>query len=470
MAAKVGELGRRRLGFSLAAVARQTSAHVRFPPDLKSRIDEFLKDYSLHYIEQKLARVKATITKRNDQELSSNYKLKNQYQDGKKVPRSRYAKRMTLSAKHRPEYEKEETAGYVASLMPATYASVYRVLSEVRCRLPNFQPVRVLDFGSGPGTAIWALREVWPGVVQRAHLVEISPDMTDACATLLQGVQNAPRTKSYESLRHVCGRVQGENLRHDLVICSHSLGELPSMVHRMAALRLLWSLTHDILVIIEPGTPHGSALVRRIRHRVLMWEAKKVRRLNKGLYISRAKRTMVQKEPDVQEGRKTPGSFVVSPCAHDGVCPMDKTRECCFFSLGLDKTLESNLVDQGFSYVILRRGSRPRIHWPLDELSEILSDAKLKHAVVDSNTKTCEILAEEYSPDLGGGWARIVRPPEKHDNMINLEICCASNQDGTEGQICDLQMSKYERSSLSDLANVVEWGDLWPCSTPQKAV
>lgn len=35
-----------------------------------------------------------------------------------------------------------------------------QVMEELRVRLPDFQPATVLDFGSGPGTAIWAATSV----------------------------------------------------------------------------------------------------------------------------------------------------------------------------------------------------------------------------------------------------------------------------------------------------------------------
>ena len=46
--------------------------------------------------------------------------------------------------------------------MPACYAVLYRVFDELHLHLPHFAPKTMLDFGSGPGTAIWAAREVGP--------------------------------------------------------------------------------------------------------------------------------------------------------------------------------------------------------------------------------------------------------------------------------------------------------------------
>ncbi len=48
----------------------------------------------------------------------------------------------------------------MAARMPACYAAVYKVLEEVSMRLPTFTPQSMLDFGAGPGTAIWAAHEV----------------------------------------------------------------------------------------------------------------------------------------------------------------------------------------------------------------------------------------------------------------------------------------------------------------------
>ena len=53
-----------------------------------------------------------------------------------------------------------QAAAYMAARMPACYAAVYKVLEELSMRLPAFAPESMLDFGAGPGTAIWAAHEV----------------------------------------------------------------------------------------------------------------------------------------------------------------------------------------------------------------------------------------------------------------------------------------------------------------------
>jgi ribosomal protein RSM22 (predicted rRNA methylase) len=43
---------------------------------------------------------------------------------------------------------------------------------------------------------------------------------------------------------------------------------------RISTVRQLWSLTRDLLVLIEPGTPEGSSLVREMRTHILQMEKK----------------------------------------------------------------------------------------------------------------------------------------------------------------------------------------------------
>jgi len=69
-------------------------------------------------------------------------------------------------------------AAYAAARLPACYAAVARVLDELRLRLPGFTPRSMLDFGAGPGTAVWAAREVWDGQPGDVLAVEASPAMS----------------------------------------------------------------------------------------------------------------------------------------------------------------------------------------------------------------------------------------------------------------------------------------------------
>ena len=62
---------------------------------------------------------------------------------------------------------------YLAARLPATYAAIRAALDSIVERRPEFAPHSLLDFGAGPGTALWAARDCW-AELDRALLVEAS--------------------------------------------------------------------------------------------------------------------------------------------------------------------------------------------------------------------------------------------------------------------------------------------------------
>jgi ribosomal protein RSM22 (predicted rRNA methylase) len=129
-------------------------------------------------------------------------------------------------------------------------------------------------------------------------------------------------------------------------------------------------------VLIEPGTPEGSSLVREMRTHILQMEKKKLRRSAQS-----QEQDPVAVTPDNEASNSTGGGlslrtecgvFVVAPCAHDGVCPMDKTGQWCHFSQRLERNSAQRITkrhgtlplrayeDEKFSFVVLRRGTRPQ--------------------------------------------------------------------------------------------------------------
>lgn len=54
----------------------------------------------------------------------------------------------------------------------------------------------------------------------------------------------------------------------DLVVASYVLTEMQSDAERQQAVDMLWRQSKDVLVLLEPGTPSGSAFVRHARTQV----------------------------------------------------------------------------------------------------------------------------------------------------------------------------------------------------------
>ncbi|KAI8012505.1 Glycosyltransferase-like KOBITO 1 [Camellia lanceoleosa] len=98
---------------------------------------------------------------------------------------------------------------------------------------------------------------------------------------------------------------------------SNVLGEIASLQDRITIVRQLWDLTQDILVLVEPGTPHGSNIISQMRSHILWMEKRKRHKLEN---------TLDETSKDLVD-LKT-GAFVVAP-----LCITTST------SVGLEQTL-----------------------------------------------------------------------------------------------------------------------------------
>lgn len=65
--------------------------------------------------------------------------------------------------------------------------------------------------------------------------------------------------------------------QQSLVISAHALTRMPTHAERMRVVRDLWNRVEagGSLVLVEPGTPVGSAFIRQAREQVLREEAKR---------------------------------------------------------------------------------------------------------------------------------------------------------------------------------------------------
>jgi len=118
----------------------------------------------------------------------------------------------------------------------------------------------MIDFGSGPGTSVWAAARCWPAI-KRYILVEPSDAMIEVSTQLLEGFPVERRRFLF----------QGRQDPVDLVVASYSLSELTDPNVQRAHLRALWNALNPggILVILEPGTPVGFKIVRAARSLIL---------------------------------------------------------------------------------------------------------------------------------------------------------------------------------------------------------
>jgi ribosomal protein RSM22 (predicted rRNA methylase) len=137
----------------------------------------------------------------------------------------------------------ERVAAYLVTRMPATYAASYMVLQEVRQRLGPVESI--LDVGAGSGAASLAASVCFPEA--RIALLEHQPGMAEAARELLPEAE--VRIGDASAVRPA-----------SLVVAAYAMGEFGEQL----ALRL-WEAALTALVVIEPGTPRGFALIRKLR-------------------------------------------------------------------------------------------------------------------------------------------------------------------------------------------------------------
>jgi ribosomal protein RSM22 (predicted rRNA methylase) len=212
---------------------------------------------------------------------------------------------------------------YLVARMPATYAATRAVFAEIRRRCPALETPSLLDLGAGPGTALWAARETWPGLAS-VRLIERDAAMAQLGERLWARAEaNAPAPQRV--ITDV--RSLPPDLSADVVVLSYVVGELGS--DATSVLSRAWRATRTMLAIVEPGTPDGSAAILRARDQLV------------GL-----------------------GGHVVAPCPHDGRCPLP-ANDWCHFTVRLPRTARHRQAkdadlgweDEKFAYVVLARES-----------------------------------------------------------------------------------------------------------------
>jgi ribosomal protein RSM22 (predicted rRNA methylase) len=204
----------------------------------------------------------------------------------------------------------ERTAAYLATRMPATYAAAHAVLREVSGRIGEVGSI--LDVGAGTGAASLAAREYFPEA--RITMVERDSAFSGAARQWLPDASLVSNDVArMDSLPE-----------HDLVIAAYSLGEFGAPMAR-----LLWRASRVALVLIEPGTPRGFGLIRKVRGELL-----------------------------------AAGARMVAPCPMEAECPL-VDPDWCHFSARVERTSlhrklkggELGHEDEKFSYVALARSA-----------------------------------------------------------------------------------------------------------------
>jgi ribosomal protein RSM22 (predicted rRNA methylase) len=210
---------------------------------------------------------------------------------------------------------------YLATRLPATYAAIRAGMSAVAELRPDFAPRTMLDIGAGPGSALWAAADCWP-VIDDALLIEGS------AAIRAYGVRLAKHAPVAQVAwrSHDIAAALPETTPRDLVTLAYVLDELAPEA-RDPLVDRLWSLTADMLLIIEPGTPAGWLRILHARNRLI-----------------------------------AAGAHLIAPCPHAAACPL-APPDWCHFSRRVARSRVHRLAksadvpweDEKFIYVAASR-------------------------------------------------------------------------------------------------------------------
>lgn len=181
------------------------------------------------------------------------------------------------------------TSAYLATRLPATYAAIRASLSAIAEMKPDWRPRSLLDVGSGPGSALWAACDQWPSIEQ-ATMIEACDPIRRVGEQLAQ--QNGPKRTVWLSadIRSALPALESA----DLVTLSYVLGELaPAAINPL--IERLWTLSGDLVLVVEPGTPAGWQRILLARDRLIAL-----------------------------------GAHIVAPCPHAERCPLNAPDWCHF--------------------------------------------------------------------------------------------------------------------------------------------
>jgi ribosomal protein RSM22 (predicted rRNA methylase) len=118
----------------------------------------------------------------------------------------------------------------------------------------------MLDFGTGPGTGIYAMHQLYPEC-QEVMAVEPSNEMMNIGMKLLEDT----------GLNINWRRFLNENMnrKFDIITASYVLNEIQKSTDRLRIIQSLWKLSNGVLIFIEPGTPLGFQLIKEARSTLL---------------------------------------------------------------------------------------------------------------------------------------------------------------------------------------------------------
>ncbi|CAK5280377.1 unnamed protein product [Mycena citricolor] len=394
------------------------------------------------------------------------------------------------------EHSERDGSAFASVALPAHFSAITAVLDHVKKRLePEWRVERILDWGSGAGSALWGsaysfqepnaggITEVTDRTLSNTSLRQyIGIDKREGLVTvsrrLLKNVDTGAMRVSWRKSLADHDTVPRSEGHYTVAISAFMLTSLTTHVARKQMIKEMWASGAHVMIVIDHSTKGGFESVAAARE----------------FFLSAGRKEM--KDPEASEWEEdVRGSHVVAPCPHDGACPLyypGDIKLVCGFSQRLQrpefvrKTKHSGQghEDMPYSYVVIRRGTRP----PKPETSvgrigtvgkasieRELAREPVKEIFLDSEHDTMQPLfeaAEENETEIeqpinrqamnaalraeAFHWPRLVFPPLKKSGHIILDGCTP------EGKIMRMTIPKSQGKQPFYDARKSGWGDIFP--------
>ncbi|CAF1253765.1 unnamed protein product, partial [Adineta steineri] len=317
---------------------------------------------------------------------------------------------------------------YLATNFASHYAMLVQILNEIKQRERNFQPVRLLDFGSGTGSAMWAAMHVW-GKKTFAEILNVdkSREMNKLSQLILQGGQEnkAPMVNGVVYRQFM---PHGRENVFDLVIADHTLFEFENRFERLKVLRSLWYNVkpNGFLILVERGTIHGYSAINEARENLLSRIAVPDQLTKENIDEINDEESSTEHDDSPVKTHNSPG-HIFSPCPHESVCPKKELNIPCRISTRYRPLqifdVKRNIPDYTtgqMSYIVLKK-------------------------------------SERNQNDIYGTWPRIIEPIIDRKHHQHVRLCCPN------GQYVNVPISKNKHGTgLHRLSHHAEPGDLFP--------
>ncbi|MCR4662078.1 MAG: small ribosomal subunit Rsm22 family protein [Clostridia bacterium] len=269
---------------------------------------------------------------------------------------------------------KLQACAYGITRFPATYKALSTILEWIDPTLIN-ESKTLLDFGAGSGASTLAVLDSISSI-EKAVLIEREAEMINLgkhifnAASYSQSIQYFNTNELINSLKY----------KSDIVVASYVFNEIDNN-EKTKLLSTLYSLTENILIIVEPGTKNGFENIKNIRNELID---------NKG--------------------------YIVCPCCHNESCKLDN-EDWCHFTCRLSRSKKHMLLkdavvpfeDEKFSYIVVSKNEyntngnriiRHPIIEPKKILLKVCNKNGIEQIVVTKNNPKFKVARKLNSGDL----------------------------------------------------------------------